>query len=87
MRRIAAAASRIDTTAIGIAGLLNREVPALFTKAIPITSRIKIRPIPGQPPAKVEYKRRNGRTSRIRIHLRIFAKRIEPQEWAGSSLF
>jgi hypothetical protein len=37
--------------------------PAQLTKTNPTTSLIKMRPIPGQPPAKVEYKRRNGRTS------------------------
>ena len=67
MRRIAAAARRTDKIVMGMAGLLCRAEPALLTKANPTTRRIKMRPIPGQPPAKVEYKRRNGRTSRIRV--------------------
>jgi hypothetical protein len=62
-RRIAAAASRTDKIVMGMAGLLSSSEPALLTKTNPTTSRIKMRPIPGQPPAKVEYKRRNGRTS------------------------
>ena len=33
--------------------------PVLITKAVPTTSRIKMRPVPGQPPAKLEYKRRS----------------------------
>ena len=32
------------------------------TKAKPTTSLIKMRPVPGQPPVKVEYKRRNRPT-------------------------
>jgi hypothetical protein len=67
MRRIAVAASRTDKIVMGLAGLPSAAVPALFTKTNPTTSRIKIRPIPGQPPAKVEYKRRKGRTSLIPI--------------------
>ena len=67
MRRTAAAARSTAKIVKGMAGLLSRTEPALLTKANPTTSRIKIRPIPGQPPANVEYKRRKGRTSRVRI--------------------
>ena len=59
MRRIAAADSRRARIVIGMAGRLSRADPALLTKASPTTNRIKMRPMPGQPPAKVEYKRRN----------------------------
>jgi hypothetical protein len=72
---------------IGMAELLNRAEPTLFTKAIPTTSLIKMRPIPGQPAAKVEYKRRNGGTSRTSIHVRMFSIGIEPHKEVGSSLF
>ena len=58
-RRMAAVARRIDRTVMGVAGPLSRAIAELLIKANPTTSRIKMRPIPGQPPAKVEYKRRN----------------------------
>jgi hypothetical protein len=61
-RKTAAAANRTDRTVMWKSGLFCRAELAILTKANPTTSRIKIRPIPGQPPAKVEYKRRNGRT-------------------------
>jgi hypothetical protein len=48
---------------MGISGPLSRTEPALLTKANPTASRIKMRPIPGHPPANVEYKRRKGRAS------------------------
>ena len=63
IRKIAAAATRTDKIVMGMAGPLSRAEPALLTKTNPTLSRIKMRPIPGQPPANVEYKRRNGRTS------------------------
>jgi len=79
MRRIAAAARRTQKIVMGMAGLLSMAEPALLTKANPTTSRIKMRPNPGQPPAKVEYKRRNGRTSQT-INFREYRKELEPQE-------
>lgn len=79
MRKIAAAARRTDNIVMGMAGLLGRAENALLTKANPTTSRIKMRPNPGQPPAKVEYKRRNGRTSQT-INFREYRKELEPQE-------
>jgi hypothetical protein len=57
-RRIAAVPRRTDKQVMGIAGLPSRADPALFANAKPTTNRIKMSPIPGQPPAKVEYKRR-----------------------------
>jgi hypothetical protein len=78
MRRTAAAARRTDKIVMGMAGLLSRTEPALLTKENPTTSRIKMRPIPGQPPAKVEYKRRNGRTSRVRINFQWIPYEIAP---------
>src|SRR5579871_395810 len=59
MRSIAAPPSRTDKMVIEIAWLLSSAAHALLTNAIPTTSRIRMRPMPGQPPAKVEYKRRN----------------------------
>ena len=59
MRRIAAATKKTDNIAREMAEVFGRTAPVLITKAIAIASRIKRRPMPGQPPAKVEYKRRN----------------------------
>ena len=58
-RRIAATPKKTDNNVMGMPGLPSRADPAPFAKAKPTTSRIKMSPIPGQPPAKVEYKRRN----------------------------
>jgi hypothetical protein len=43
-----------------MAGLPSRAERALLAKTKQTTNRIKISPIPGQPPAKVEYKRRKS---------------------------
>src|ERR1700739_1356557 len=67
---MAAAPIRMHKTVIGIAGLFSNAQPAPFTKAIPTTSRIKTRPIPGQPPAKVEYKRRKW--THLSVYILIF---------------
>ena len=73
--RIAAAARSTDKIAKGIAGLFSMTEVALLIKAKPTTSRIKMSPIPGQPLAKVEYKRRNGRTSRVRVQFLMISLR------------
>jgi len=78
---------RTDKIVMGMAGLLSKTESALLTKTNPNISRINMRPIPGEPPANVEYKRRNGRTSLMRIHFPRFPKRMEPYKEVGSSLF
>lgn len=87
IRKIPAPPRRTETIAIATGGLLSAVEPALSTKTAPATSRIVMRPTPGQPPAKVEYKRRNRRTSRIRIYLLKLAQEVEPQNEVGSALF
>ena len=76
-----------DTIAIGMGGLLRRVEPAIYIKATPATNRIKIRPVPGQPPAKVEYKRRNGRTFPQLIYFQCFPEWNGTPNECGSSLF
>jgi hypothetical protein len=41
-------------------GSLNSVKIALPASAEPTTNRIRSKPVPGQPPANVEYRRRNG---------------------------
>jgi hypothetical protein len=80
-RRIPPPIRSRDTIAIGMGGLLRRVEPAIYIKATPITRRIKIRPVPGQPPAKVEYKRLNGRTFPQLIYFCVFPlERESPKE-------
>ncbi len=78
IRRTPAPVRRTDTIAIAVGELLSIVETALSTKTPPTTSRIKIRPIPGQPPAKVENKRRNGRPQTI--YFREYSKELEPQK-------
>ena len=51
-----ARSTHVNVTPTGRSPL--RTVIALISRAEPTTSRIRSRPIPGQPPANVEYKRR-----------------------------
>lgn len=87
VRRIPAVVRRADTIAVAAGGSLSAVEPTLSIKTVPTTTRIRMRPTPGQPPAKVEYKRRNGRTSPIRNHSRKLASKIEPQKEVRSTLF
>ena len=45
-------------------GSLHSVKPARTTSADPTTTRIRSNPVPGQPPANVEYRRRKERTFR-----------------------
>lgn len=62
MRRAPAPASRMEVMAMSRGGLERRAEAASAARANPTTALINTRPVPGQPPAKVEYKRRNWRT-------------------------
>jgi len=85
--RIPAAARRMGTTALAMGGSASIAEAALPTRTIPTTKRIRIRPMPGRPPANVEYKRRNGRTFHMHLHFRRFHIGSEPHKVGGSSLF
>jgi len=85
--KIPVASRTTDTIAVAVGGSASRIEPAGPAKAAPTTSRIKISPSPGQPPAKVEYKRRNGRTSPKPIYFEGFPMKVEPPKESGSALF
>jgi len=59
MRRMPQIASTADVmvTCVGVG--LHKLAPARARSAEPLTSRIRSNPVPGQPPANEEYKRRN----------------------------
>jgi hypothetical protein len=86
IRRIPAPARRTGTTAVAMGGSASTVEAALPTKTSPTTKRIRMRPMPGQPPAKVEYKRRNGRTSPIAIFL-VLARNWRPRSGLDSASF
>jgi hypothetical protein len=58
MRRSAASASAAEAT-MSNGGPLHRPGPACQSTTAPTTSRISSKAIPGEPPANVEYRRRN----------------------------
>ena len=59
MRRSPATASNAQATIVCNGGSLQSRGPAYQRRTAPTTSRISSKPIPGQPPANVEYRRRN----------------------------
>jgi hypothetical protein len=59
MRRTPQTASNADVIVALIGGSLHKVRPARTINAEPPTRRMRSNPVPGQPPAKVEYKRRN----------------------------
>ena len=59
MRRSADSASEAEATIMCNGGSLHSLGPACQRTTAPTTSRISSKPIPGQPPANVEYRRRN----------------------------
>jgi len=58
IRRIPQPAKNADVIVVLIGGSLHSVVPAPITSADPTTKRMRSRPMPGQPPANVEYRRR-----------------------------
>jgi hypothetical protein len=85
-RKIAELPRRTDMMAMGMEGPLSRAGMEMRINAKPMTRRINIRPNPGQPPAKVEYKRRNGRTSPTAIFL-VLARNWRPRSGLDSASF
>jgi hypothetical protein len=69
-----------------IGGALASREPARKISAEPTTKRIRSKPAPGQPPANVEYKRRNNTTSK-RYSLGGCERRSTPQEGLELSPF
>ncbi len=56
--------------------------PARTTSTEPTTKRIRSKPVPGQPPANVEYNRRNTHPSRHYKHVAL-PRRSETPERGG----
>ena len=59
MRRIPAAIESTAAIVTSVGEALDSLEAARATSADPTTTRMRSRPVPGQPPANVEYKRRN----------------------------
>ena len=64
MRRSPHPARTADVIVVVTGGSLHSIAPARTTSAEPATRRMRSKPVPGQPPANVEYRRRNTHPSR-----------------------
>jgi len=60
MRSIPQAARNAWVIVVLIGGSRHKVKPARATNEVPTTKRMRSKPVPGQPPANVEYRRRNS---------------------------
>ncbi len=68
-------------------GSLHSVMPARTTSAEPATTRIRSNPVPGQPPANVEYRRRKDAPFRTTLPVSAFSKCVGSPQRVRSSLF
>jgi hypothetical protein len=65
IRRSPMPARNADITVVAIGGTLHRVDPARTSNEEPRTRRMRSKPMPGRPPANVEYSRRKAHLSRL----------------------
>ena len=83
--RIPAANESTASTVTFIGESLANLIPARTTSADPITRRMRSNPVPGHPPANVEYRRRNH--TPLTLQVTISGVRARPQKGPSISLF
>lgn len=72
--------SMAGTVTFNGGGSLNSVKLARTTSADPTTSRIRSKPVPGQPPANVEYSRRTTHLSKTQLVLKVSRASGKPKE-------
>ena len=86
MRRIPDPTRNKEVIVVAVGGSLHSVALVRTSSAQPTTKRMRSKPTPGQPPANVEYKRRNVHPFNV-LASRLAECESKPQKELGSSLF
>jgi len=87
IRRSPDPARNADVIVVLIGGSCHNTTLACARRAEPPTSRMRSRPVPGQPPANVEYRRRNARPSSRYYYVSLWGQSETPKRVMNVTLY